>query len=365
MENDRMKLILGAYVCLLAMATTLPLMAAPQQSDPPEGSVPAASSKARIQLTAEEGHASMEAPAELQNPNLPSWAFTPGTPPNAPRRQRPQGVQHVPNSDRGYTWAEINNGFGPPDWFPNSHPPAPKSVLEGHRPDVRACALCHLPTGYGRPENSGLTGLTADYILQQLSDFKHDLRHNSVAHMGAADMIPIANRVSPEDAREAAEYFASVKPVKWIYVQESATAPKVRAGNRMWLPDEDGATEPIGERVVEVPKNTELVEMRDTAIPFIAYVPPGSLKRGEDLVRTGGNGKTVACVICHGEDLRGMGDFVPSIAGRSPSSLGRQLFDFQTGARHGANAALMKAPVSKLTNADIVAITAYLASLNP
>jgi cytochrome c553 len=274
-------------------------------------------------------------------------------------------VLHVPGSTVGYTRRQIGDAFGAPDWFPDLHPPAPKVVMEGRRPDVQACAHCHLPTGYGRPENEGLVGLSSAYILQQLSDFKNGLRHSSKPHMGVITMIPVANHVSPEDAKEAAEYFASVKPTKWIRVVESATVPKVHSTNWMWQVVKDGGTEPIGERVVEVPENTELVEMRDTASPFIAYAPPGSLKRGEDLVRTGGNGKTIACVTCHGEDLKGMGTLVPSIAGRSPSSLGRQIFDFQTGARHGANSALMKAPVSKLTNADIVAITAYLASLNP
>jgi cytochrome c553 len=132
----------------------------------------------------------------------------------------------------------------------------------------------------------------------------------------------------------------------------------------MWAPDEGGGTEPIGERVIEVPENLQLVEMRDGAAPFLAYVPVGSLKRGEALVRTGGGGKTIACTTCHGDNLKGLGN-IPSIAGRSPSSLGRQLFDFQTGARHGTNAALMQAPVAKLTNADVVNITAYLASLEP
>jgi len=68
--------------------------------------------------------------------------------------------------------------------------------------------------------------------------------------------------------------------------------------------------------------------------------------------------------MCHGQDLRGMGN-IPSIAGRSPSQMARQIIDFQNGMRSGATAAMMKAPVAKLTESDIVAITGYLASLNP
>jgi len=56
---------------------------------------------------------------------------------------------------------------------------------------------------------------------------------------------------------------------------------------------------------------------------------------------------------------------IPSIAGRSPSQMARQIIDFQNGMRSGTSAAMMKAPVAKLTESDIVAITGYLASLNP
>ena len=54
----------------------------------------------------------------------------------------------------------------------------------------------------------------------------------------------------------------------------------------------------------------------------------------------------------------------PPIAGRSPSEMARQIYDFQTGARHGTNAPMMQAPVEKLTDTDIVNIVAYLASLD-
>ena len=43
----------------------------------------------------------------------------------------------------------------------------------------------------------------------------------------------------------------------------------------------------------------------------------------------------------------------------------RQLIDFQRGNRNGAGAAMMKPSVAKLTTADMVAITGYLASLAP
>ncbi len=96
---------------------------------------------------------------------------------------------------------------------------------------------------------------------------------------------------------------------------------------------------------------------------FIAYVPKGSIKRGEDLVTTGA-GKTLPCATCHGPDLKGM-DAIPPIVGRWPSYIARQLYDLQSGARNGAVAVLMKPVVEKLDNDDLVAISAYLASRAP
>jgi cytochrome c553 len=79
-------------------------------------------------------------------------------------------------------------------------------------------------------------------------------------------------------------------------------------------------------------------------------------------VTTGGSGKTIACTVCHGDDLNGVGS-VPAIAARSPSYIARQLYDFQQGARHGDMADLMKKVAANLNNDDMVNITAYLASL--
>ena len=93
-------------------------------------------------------------------------------------------------------------------------------------------------------------------------------------------------------------------------------------------------------------------------------MPKGSLELGEALVKTGGNGETIPCTTCHGANFKGTAD-VPSIAGRSPSQMTRQLIDFQRGTRNGKGAVLMKGPVAKLTIGDMVAITGYLASLEP
>ena len=97
---------------------------------------------------------------------------------------------------------------------------------------------------------------------------------------------------------------------------------------------------------------------------FTAYVPPGSVAKGKALVRTGGAGKTLACAGCHGEDLKGVGP-MPGIAGRSPTYLVRQLYDFKHSARAGPSSALMKPAVAQLADEDMLSIVAILATLPP
>jgi hypothetical protein len=56
---------------------------------------------------------------------------------------------------------------------------------------------------------------------------------------------------------------------------------------------------------------------------------------------------------------------IPGIAGRSPSYIVRQLYDFKYGTRAGNSSALMKASVEKLAVEDMLALAAYAASLAP
>jgi cytochrome c553 len=272
----------------------------------------------------------------------------------------------VPNSTQGFTATYIADLFTVPDWFPDSHPAMPNIVSHGdEQAGVQACGYCHLPNGQGRPENESVAGLPAGYILQELSDFKNNLRKSAEPRMGSvALMVRIGKSVSDDDAKAAAAYFSSIKLKPWIRVVETDTVPVTRPNGGMLNVVENGGNEPIGERVIEVPEDLELTELRDSMSGFVAYVPKGSLARGKELVMTGGDGKTIRCTICHGPDLKGLGN-VPSIAGRSPSQMTRQILDIQLGARNGPYAQLMKEPVRQLGNDDIVAIVSYLASLQP
>jgi cytochrome c553 len=273
---------------------------------------------------------------------------------------------HVPGSTAGFTKTYIANLFTVPDWFPDTHPPMPDIVAIGDKATgVQACGYCHLPNGQGRPENESVAGLPAGYILQEISDFKSGLRKSSEPRMGSvALMVRIGMGLSDDEAKAAATYFSSIKLKPWIRVVEADTVPVTHPAGGLLVRTDGGGTEPIGERIIELAEDQDRFELRDSSSGFVAYVPTGSIKKGEALVTTGGGGKTMPCSTCHGPNLKGLGNF-PSIAGRSPSQMVRQIIDMQTGARNGPQTSFMKPVVSKLTNDDIVAITAYLASLAP
>jgi cytochrome c553 len=290
----------------------------------------------------------------------PDWAF-PTQPPGPPVAAPPDDgkPKQVPGSAKSYTQVQIDAQMSPPDWFPDEHPPLPEIVAHGNGTTIRACAGCHLTTGQGHPENSRLTGAPAAYLIRQMENFKTGVRKGE----GATAMINFGKHISDADIRAAVEYFASLKPVRWTKVVESDKVPTTYFKGTRRLQRPEGGSEPIGNRIIEVPEELERVESRDPHAGFISYVPPGSVAKGQSIVQTGG-GKTLPCAICHGQGLKGLGD-VPGIAGRSPGSIARAIYYMQTGDRGGASMALMKGVVEKLNGDDVLAISAYVASLEP
>lgn len=293
----------------------------------------------------------------------PAWAY-PVNPPDfvAPRDD---GVpRRVPGSTATYTLSQLRDRFIAPVWHPSEHPPLPDIVAQGRKPDVFACGFCHRADGPGGPENANLAGQPAAYIIQQMADFKSGARKTSVAKRNFDLMAALSKPITDEEVAAAAAYFSSLQPRAVIKVVETDTAPKTFIMSNHLAAVNSGEKEPIGQRIIEVPEELERFVHRDTHAIFIAYVPPGSVARGEALVKSGGAGKTMQCAICHGAELKGLGQ-MPGIAGRSPSYMARQLYDLKSGARAGPNSGLMKVVVEKLTNDDIVAITAYLATQKP
>jgi cytochrome c553 len=222
-----------------------------------------------------------------------------------------------------------------------------------------------LPNCNGRPENANVTGLSSSYIVQQLMDFRSGARKTSDPRKtNTGLMAGFAKNLTDDEIKAAAAYFSAIPAKPWVKVVESDTVPKTRSQGGLFLTVSEGGTEPLGNRIIETPMNVEEAEqLRNSRSGFIAYVPPGSIKKGEKLVTTG-DGKVTACTACHGPDLRGLGP-VPRLANRSPSYIARQLYDMQQGNRSGAWTPLMQPVVSKLTNDDILAAAAYVASLAP
>lgn len=293
----------------------------------------------------------------------PAWAY-PVNPPGTQPAPDDGALRHVPGSDAAFTLTQIRNLFEAPDWHPADHPPMPEIVARGRKPEVFACGFCHLPNGLGRPENSSLAGLPASYIAQQVAEFRSGARKSSEpASLPVNLMIAVAKAATEAEVQAGAAYFAALKPRPWIKVIETSTVPKTRVGGWMLVAASPAGTEPIGNRIIEMPVDLERTELRDSTSSFIAYAPVGSLAKGEALV-TNGAGRTTPCGICHGADLKGLGP-VPALAGRSPSYLYRQLFDMKHGVRNGAWVELMKPVVAPLSEEDMVDIAAYAASRDP
>jgi cytochrome c553 len=330
-------------------------------------------SQARIRIIALASALTVSVSLAADGP--PAWAYgfpQPGAP-AAPAAGGGRGAQAAPDtspkrlagSTLEFTLAQIRDGFGPADWFPGDHPPMPEIVAHGRRPDVRACALCHYPNGKGRAENAPITGFPVAYFIQQMNDFRNGNRKSAEPRKANTNvMIAIAKAMTDEEIKATAEYFGAMPWTPWIRVVETDMAPKTRISGGLFLALDGNEKEPLGKRIIEVPVSAEATETyRDPRSGFIAYAPPGSVKKGETLVTSGG-GKTLACGACHGADLKGLGP-VPGIAGRSPSYLVRQMYDMQAGARKGLWTPLMMKVVSGLNDDDMLDIAAYTASLKP
>jgi len=294
--------------------------------------------------------------------NFPVWAY-----PWAPDFVVPKPTdepKRLPGSNAAYSWVQARDLFVAPSWHPQDHAAMPEVVARGRKPDVRACGSCHRAEGTGGPENASLAGLPVAYFVQQMADFKSGARKFSgPARSAVTLMTAAAKAMSDDEVRAAAEYFAALKPKRNIKVIESDQVPNTYIARLFFVKKPEGGSEPLGRRIIEMPDDVEQFELRDTRAQFTAYVPAGSVARGEALAKSGGNSST-PCAICHGVNLKGVGP-IPGIAGRSPTYIVRQLFDFKHGARAGAGSGQMKPVVENLSDDDMIALAAYAASLAP
>ena len=333
-------------------------------------------------------HSQTDKPLELWAP-IPEWAYgydsqpqlgdkppipTPGnralqSGEDAKELSRPLTLE---GSSATFSRLEIRHAQDVIDWFPEDYPPMAEIIkygpeaLRGGEPDW-ACGSCHLPNGKGRPSNAPVAGLSAEYMIQQLYDFRKGLRYSADPRKpNTPNMIRMARAMTEEEIKKSAEFWAAVPWTRRYNVIEADLIPKMylNPNNNMFFTVGTEPTEPLAGRIIESPIDTYQADyLRNPRTGFNVYVPVGSLAKGEELVTTGG-GKTIQCNICHGQDLNGL-DMVPPIAGRSPSYVMRQLYDFRQGTRNGISSQLMKPTVANLSIEDMTNIASYLASIIP
>jgi cytochrome c553 len=210
----------------------------------------------------------------------PPWAYgfsEAGTEPAAPpcsEDSKPMACAHpgephlatdvdyeVPESDLTFNEFQVYNNYGPADWNPEDHPTMPDIVAHGRESDaLRACGVCHYPSGMGKPENASPAGLPAAYILQQLEAFRDGTRRTGDPRKANYnEMIQIARHMTDVEMLEVAQYYASIERRQWIRVVETEMVPKTaHTQNGLFYPLPGDETEPLGSRIIEVPEAPEL-----------------------------------------------------------------------------------------------------------
>jgi cytochrome c553 len=276
--------------------------------------------------------------------NSLQWAYPVEPPPGAP------------NADAAPPGKKVNQYllFGSYTGLPAM----PKSVTTGK---PLPCMQCHLANGGSHPESAAIAGLSVNYIVEQV----HAFRDGERADVRTGRMVQVAKTINEEDLKTAAEYYASIGPdrQKWVKTVVGNEVPKGPApfgGGGFRYHAADGGMEPLPVgRVVETAEDDDLVRARDQIDGgFVQYVNAEDLALGEELAASG------KCDTCHGADFKGKGD-VPRLAGQHTVYLIRQLKDMHTGARTDKRVAAMKPIVDKLSDREMVAVSAYLASKSP
>jgi len=181
-------------------------------------------------------------------------------------------------------------------------------AMQGNTKGATACIACHGVDGGGQA-GAGfprLAGLNSAYLEKQLHDFSKASRTNPI-------MSPIASALSEKEIRAVAGYFSKMK----LTVAASRSAA-----------------------------NDNLME------------------EGKRLAENGNWSNDVpACFACHGVGARGIGDHFPALAGQQADYIEQQILSWRNGQRHNDPNQLMKGVAMRLSEAEIKAVSAYLASL--
>jgi len=293
----------------------------------------------------------------------PAWAY-PINPPGLTPLPDDGTLRRVPGSRAAFTLTQLRDRFFAPVWHPGDQPPLPEVVASGRNPDVFACGFCHRANGPGGPENANLAGLPYGYFVQTMKGYRSGARKTSAPGRNTELMISLSKGITDGEIEAAARYFSALKPRSIVSVVEADTVPKTYVVSNHFAVAKGDEKEAIGRRIIEVPEDLERFVSRDSRTRFVAYVPPGSVQVGRELAANGGGNKAAECASCHGPGLKGVAN-IPGLAGRSPSYLMRQLYDFKSGARRGVEGDVMKPIVEKLTIENMMSLSAYAASRAP
>lgn len=178
--------------------------------------------------------------------------------------------------------------------------PAEKQGVEQIVQNV--CAACHAANGNSVITlNPKLAGQHPEYLLKQLKNFKEGMRANAV-------MSGMVANLTPEDMQNLAQYFA----------KQPIALGKAKSNGK------------------------------------------GSL--GEKIYRGGIAATQVpACASCHGANGAGLPKQYPRLASQHADYTYQQLKAFRTGER--ANAPMMAAIATKMTEAEMQAVSDYMQGL--
>jgi len=195
--------------------------------------------------------------------------------------------------------------------FPVSTPHAQPT---DHPPDtiaarLLACAACHGPQGQGTDSDyfPRLAGKPAGYLMNQLVAFRDGRRRYP-------PMNYLLEYIADSYLRQMADYFAALRPP------------------------------PVAQTVPDA--------------------SPALLARGHALATQGDPGHGVpACMGCHGPALTGMEPAIPRLVGLHANYISAQLGAFRYGTRTAPAPDCMQIVAGSLTESDVTAVAAWLASL--
>jgi cytochrome c553 len=175
-------------------------------------------------------------------------------------------------------------------------------AAQGTPSGAPACAQCHAFNGGS--DGSGafprIAGQSTPYLMQQMRDFRSNVRANAI-------MSPIAKALSPEDIGDVAAYYAGV--------------------NAPFLP-----------------------------LPSAAAA---LIQRGEQLAKVGRADKNLqACDNCHGPGGIGIPPAIPYLAGQYAQYIAFEIRMWQRGYRKNSPETMFLI-ATKLDDQDIAALAAY------